>query len=60
MELKQRILKGISFFRVVGEKRYDANQVKQYLPKFLDMVEEYITGKKEDLVEKAEELWGKK
>jgi len=64
MNTKERITKGIVFFRRFADKNYDAVIVEKYLPRFLDLVEEYVNqnGKKGDdyTFEEAKKIFGVK
>ena len=40
-EIEKRIDNGIKFFRGLTDGQWDSSVVKAYLPKFLELVEEY-------------------
>lgn len=47
-ETRARVNKGIKFFRsYITEDKYDSTMFKKYWPKFLDLVDECVNGKKE-------------
>lgn len=56
-ELKKRIINGIKFFKVMGNK-YDSEMAKKYFPAFLLLLEQYFGIEEEDIFETAKKIFG--